>query len=111
MTTQISPAPRGVRGTQHAIVNLAILGTLAWVALALAIAALDPGLDPLLPLVLAAAGLAWMPLSWVTGNLALWLLRARPSYGALSGPRQGAIAALVSAPVTFAILLVWFGAS
>lgn len=111
MTAQISPAPRSARGCQHAIVNLAILGTLAWVVLALVVAALDPGLDPLLPLVLAAADLAWLPFSWVTSNLALWLLRARPSYGALSGPRQGAIAALVSAPVTFAILMVWFAAS
>lgn len=111
MTTQLSPAPRVVRGTQHTIVNLAILGTLAWVAVALAIAALDPGLDPLLPLVLAAAGLAWLPFAWMTSNLALLLLRARPSYGVLSGPRQGAIAALVSAPVTFAILTVWFAAS
>lgn len=109
--TQISAAPRSARGTQHAIVNLSILGTLAWVVVALAVATFDPGLDPLLPLVLAAAGLAWLPFSWLTGNLALWLLRTRPSYGALSGPQQGAIAALVSAPVTFAILLFWFAAS
>lgn len=110
MTTQISPALHVVRGTQHAIVNLSILGTLAWCVLALAVATFDLGQDPLLPLVLAAAGLAWLPVSWVTGNLALLLLRARPSYGALSGPRQGAIAVLVSAPLSFAILLVWFAA-
>ncbi|WP_109505914.1 hypothetical protein [Nocardioides speluncae] len=115
MATQASPAARSVRGTQHAIVNLSILGTLAWLLLALAVARFEPGstsqLDPLLPLALAAAGLAWLPVSWVTSNLALWALRARASFDAMSGPRQGAVAVLASAPLTFAVVLVWFAAS